>query len=86
MGRESGGIMRRILFWGSKAYPTKEGFNEDKRSIGGIEIAFEQILSGLSEEKNFELYIITRKFKNQKMFEKKGKINIIRVPWIKGPL
>jgi glycosyltransferase involved in cell wall biosynthesis len=73
----------KILFLGSKEYPI--GTNtDDTLPSGGIEEYVQGLVFHLSKKKDIKITVITRRFSNTPRYEKKGNIEIIRVPWLKG--
>lgn len=70
----------RLLILGSKEYPL--GTSDDKLKSGGIEVYNYNLVKHLGKE--VEIIIITRKFRSTRAYEKKGNVEIYRVPWIRG--
>lgn len=73
----------KVLILGSKEYPMGTNKGDDPLPSGGIEIYTTELVPRLEREK-IKPIVITRKFKAAPSFEKKGDIQIYRVPWIKG--
>ncbi len=71
----------KILMLGSKEYPFGSG--TDLMSGGGIEVHVEKLSKFLARD-GHEIFIITRRFRGQKPYEKKGNIHIYRVSYIPG--
>ena len=61
-----------ILILGSKEYPFHSSYKYDKYAGGGIELYVEKLAKYVNKYEN-NIFIITRKFPNQKSFEKSGK-------------
>lgn len=74
----------KILITGSKEYPVGTNKGEDPYPSGGIEVYIEKLTEKFFGNRNFDFIIITRKFKGTPNYEKRGNIEIYRVPWIKG--
>lgn len=69
------------LILGSKEYPL--GTNTDDPSpSGGMELYVEDLIENLSKYSN--ITIITRNFSKTKKHERKGNVEIHRVPWLNG--
>lgn len=71
----------KILMLGSKEYPFGSG--TDLMSGGGIEIHVEKLSKYLARE-GHEVFIITRRFRGQKHYERKGNIHVYRVKYLPG--
>jgi glycosyltransferase involved in cell wall biosynthesis len=74
--------MVKVLILGSKEYPFGTNLGDDPIPSGGMEIYVDDLVPELS--KLCKLIIITRKFRGAENHEKKGSIEVFRVPWIKG--
>lgn len=72
----------KILILGSKEYPMGANKGEDPISSGGIETYNESLVNKLSN--GLQLIMITRKFNQQRSYEKKGHVEVYRVPWQSG--
>ncbi len=74
----------KILILGSKEYPMGTNQGDDPQPSGGIEVYVDALVEKLAQERSLEFVIITRKFKNVKEYEKKERIEIYRVGWLRG--
>lgn len=72
----------KILILGSKEYPMGTNRGDDPSPSGGLEIYVEGLVEAL--RKYVKIIVITRRFKGTKEYEKKGNVEIYRVPYIKG--
>ncbi len=74
----------KILVLGSKEYPMGSNKGDDKLPSGGMEVYVDKFASKLIANGNIKLKIITRRFSGTKSHEKKGNIEVYRVPWVSG--
>jgi len=74
--------MVKVLILGSKEYPFGTNIGDDPIPSGGMEIYVDDLAPELS--KLCELIIITRRFRGAENHEKKGNIEVFRVPWVRG--
>jgi glycosyltransferase involved in cell wall biosynthesis len=72
----------RVLVLGSKEYPMGTNVTDTLPS-GGFEVYTENLVRELLGY-NINILVITRKFKNTKIYEKLDNLEIYRVPWLKG--
>lgn len=72
----------RVLVLGSKEYPMGTNVNDTLPS-GGFEVYTENLVRELLRY-DINILVITRKFKNTKIYEKLDNLEIYRVPWLKG--
>lgn len=73
----------KVLMLGSKEYPFGSGHSgEDPLPSGGIELYVDNLLRYVDKDINF--IVITRKFSSTPKTEKKGNIEIHRMPFIGG--
>lgn len=73
----------KILILGCKEYPFGSSYRYDKKAGGGIEVHVEKLAKYLSRY-GHDVFIITRKFPDQKKAEHKGRIHIYRVGFMKN--
>ncbi|MCW1296179.1 MAG: glycosyltransferase family 4 protein [Candidatus Parvarchaeota archaeon] len=72
----------KVLILGSKEYPFGASEGYDKICSGGYEVYTEDLVKRISRK--VDIILVTRKFPNQKKYQKIGKIEIYRVPYING--
>jgi len=70
---------------GSKEYPFHSGEGFEKKPSGGIEVHVEKLSKYLARN-GHDVIIITRMFPGQKRHEKKGRIQVVRVPFINSTI
>jgi len=71
----------KILMLGSKEYPFGSG--SDLMSGGGIEIHVEKLSKYLARD-GHKIFIVTRRFRGQKPYERNGRIHVYRVGYLPG--
>jgi glycosyltransferase involved in cell wall biosynthesis len=72
----------RVLVLGSKEYPMGSNRGDDPIPSGGMETYVDDIATALS--RHTKLVIVTRKFRGSRWHERKGNIEVYRVPWLRG--
>ena len=74
--------MINVLILGSKEYPFGTNGGDDPVPSGGMETYVDDLAPELS--RLCGLVIVTRRFRGTRRHEKKGNIEIYRVPWLRG--
>jgi glycosyltransferase involved in cell wall biosynthesis len=73
----------KILIIGSKEYPIGSN-TDDPLPSGGIEFYVQAFVKHLTGAQKTNILLVTRRFSGSSIHERKGNIEIFRVPWIKG--
>ncbi len=71
----------KILMLGSKEYPFGSG--SDLMSGGGIEIHVEKLSKYLARD-GHDIFIVTRRFRGQRPYERNGRIRVYRIGYLPG--